>query len=139
MSKDTERKNQWQREHLDRVNFTMPKGHKETVQAHAAANGESTNAFIKRAIDTTMAQDAELASFEAQVPEFANKYRLTIEDPKEFSKVIHALSALEVQAPGITSYYCSRIRPQSKPQIEVDVIYTPRDTAVNTYHPLNTF
>lgn len=41
----------------DRVNLTMPKGQKETVQAHAAAQGESVNAFINRAIQETMERD----------------------------------------------------------------------------------
>lgn len=41
----------------DRVNLTMPKGKKETIQAHAEARGESVNGFINRAIDQTMAQD----------------------------------------------------------------------------------
>lgn len=41
----------------DRVNLTMPKGHKEDVQAHAQTMGESLNAFINRAIDETMERD----------------------------------------------------------------------------------
>lgn len=43
----------------DRVNLTMPKGKKETIQAHAKAQGESVNQFINRAIDQAMEQDAE--------------------------------------------------------------------------------
>lgn len=43
----------------DRVNLTMPKGKKETIQAHAEARGESVNGFINRAIDQTMEQDTE--------------------------------------------------------------------------------
>ena len=34
----------------DRINLTVPKGQKETIQAHAAASGESVNGFINRAI-----------------------------------------------------------------------------------------
>lgn len=41
----------------DRVNLTMPKGKKDTVQAHAAARGESVNGFINRAIDSQMERD----------------------------------------------------------------------------------
>lgn len=41
----------------DRVNLTMPKGKKDTVQAHAAARGESVNGFINRAISETMERD----------------------------------------------------------------------------------
>lgn len=43
----------------DRVNLTMPKGKKETVQAHAEARGESVNGFINRAIDHEMERDKE--------------------------------------------------------------------------------
>lgn len=43
----------------DRVNLTMPKGRKDTVQAHAATRGESVNGFINRAISETMERDAE--------------------------------------------------------------------------------
>lgn len=41
----------------DRVNLTMPKGKKETIQTHAEARGESVNGFINRAIDETMERD----------------------------------------------------------------------------------
>ena len=55
----TEYKNQWQSEHCDRVNLTLPKGKKELVRAHAESRGESLNGFINRAIDETMERDAE--------------------------------------------------------------------------------
>lgn len=41
----------------DRVNVTMPKGHKDEIKAHATAQGESVNAFINRAIDNQMERD----------------------------------------------------------------------------------
>ena len=34
-----------------------PKGQKDTVKAHAQAQGESVNAFINRAINEAMEQD----------------------------------------------------------------------------------
>lgn len=43
----------------DRVNLTLPKGQKEDVQAHAAAQGESVNAFINRAILEAMERDCK--------------------------------------------------------------------------------
>ena len=43
----------------DRINLTVPKGKKETIQAHAAAQGESVNGFINRAIDHEMERDVE--------------------------------------------------------------------------------
>lgn len=59
MAGNTEYKNQWQREKVDRVNLTMPKGKKDTLKAHAEAMGESVNAFINRAIDEAMSRDQE--------------------------------------------------------------------------------
>ncbi len=50
-------KNKWMAKAYDRVNLTMPKGKKDTVQAHAAARGESVNGFINRAISETMERD----------------------------------------------------------------------------------
>lgn len=52
-------KNKWMAKAYDRVNLTMAKGKKETIQAHAEARGESVNRFINRAIDQTMEQDTE--------------------------------------------------------------------------------
>lgn len=43
----------------DRVELRLPKGKKETVQAHAEAQGESLNGFINRAISETMERDSE--------------------------------------------------------------------------------
>lgn len=47
----------WDAENLDRVSVAMPKGKKDDIKAHAAAHGESVNAFINRAIDNQMAED----------------------------------------------------------------------------------
>lgn len=49
----------------DRINVTTPKGKKETIQAHAAALGESVNGFINRAINQTMEQDTARSPSEA--------------------------------------------------------------------------
>ena len=46
-------------EKYDRVNLTVPKGKKEIIKTHAETQGESTNAFINRAIDETIARDNE--------------------------------------------------------------------------------
>lgn len=56
-NKKSEYRNAWIAEKLDRVNLTMPKGQKDTVKAHAEAQGESLNAFINRAINETMQRD----------------------------------------------------------------------------------
>ena len=47
----------WDTANLDRMSLALPKGSRETIKAHAAAQGESTNAFIKRAIDCQMERD----------------------------------------------------------------------------------
>ena len=41
----------------DRINLTVPKGKKETIQVHAKNRGESVNAFINRAIMEAMERD----------------------------------------------------------------------------------
>ena len=41
----------------DRFGLTMPKGNLDTIKSHAEARGESTNAFIGRAITETMELD----------------------------------------------------------------------------------
>lgn len=46
------------KEKYDRIEIKAPKGKKEIIQAHAAAQGESVNSFINRAIDQTMVQEA---------------------------------------------------------------------------------
>lgn len=43
----------------DRINLTVPKGQKDTVQTHAETMGESVNGFINRAIRETMERDKD--------------------------------------------------------------------------------
>lgn len=48
----------------------MPKGKKDTIKAHAEAQGESVNGFINRAIDETMKSDnAAPGASEGQKPQ----------------------------------------------------------------------
>lgn len=49
--------NKYMKSNYDRVNLVMPKGKKDIIQAHAAQQGESVNAFINRAIDEAMQRD----------------------------------------------------------------------------------
>ena len=58
MAGKTAYKNTWQRENVDRVNLTMPKGRKAIIQAHAEAHSESMNGFINRAISEAMERDS---------------------------------------------------------------------------------
>ena len=50
-------KNTWITKAYDRINLTVTKGQKDLIQAHAEAQGESTNGFINRAISETMERD----------------------------------------------------------------------------------
>ena len=47
----------YMKENYDELKARIPKGHKETIKAHAEAQGESLNAFINRAINETMVRD----------------------------------------------------------------------------------
>lgn len=40
----------WDSANLDRMSYTLPKGQKATVQAAAAAAGESVNEYTQRAL-----------------------------------------------------------------------------------------
>ena len=40
----------WDSKNLDRLSIALPKGSKDALKAHAESQGESINAFIKRAI-----------------------------------------------------------------------------------------
>lgn len=50
-------KNTWIAKAYDRINLTVVKGQKDTIQAHAENQGESVNGFINRAIDEAMERD----------------------------------------------------------------------------------
>lgn len=43
----------------DRVNLTIPKGKKDTLQAHATARGESVNGMINRLLRAELGQTVE--------------------------------------------------------------------------------
>ena len=49
----------------DRFGLTMPKGRLDEIKAAAAAQGESVNGFINRAIDSQMEQDSYSGPLEA--------------------------------------------------------------------------
>ena len=52
--------NQFIAEKYDRINLTVPKGKKETIQAHASERGKSVNSFINEAIDEKIERDNEI-------------------------------------------------------------------------------
>lgn len=49
--------NKYKKNNYDRIEITVPKGQRDVFQTHAAARGESTNAFIGRAIQEAMERD----------------------------------------------------------------------------------
>ena len=51
-------KNAWIAKAYDRINLTVPKGQKETIQSAAAACGESVNGFIGKAIAQRLEREA---------------------------------------------------------------------------------
>lgn len=59
MAGNSEYKNKWISEKLDRINLTVPKGRKEIIKAHAESMGESVNSFINRAVDEAIERERE--------------------------------------------------------------------------------
>ena len=49
--------NKYVKSNYDEVKLRMPKVKKDVIQAHAAQQGESVNAYINRAIDEAMQRD----------------------------------------------------------------------------------
>lgn len=49
--------NKYVKSNYDRINVTMPKGHRDVIKAHADSRGESVNAFINRAIEEAMERE----------------------------------------------------------------------------------
>ena len=50
--------NKYVKNNYDRINVTMPKGKKETIQERAEVCAQSVNAYINAAIDEKMERDA---------------------------------------------------------------------------------
>ena len=47
----------YKKNNYDRIELMVNKGEKDTIKAHAEAQGESVNGFINRAIKETMERD----------------------------------------------------------------------------------
>ena len=74
MAGRSEYRNGWIAEKLDRINLTVPKGKKDTIKAHAEAQGESVNGFINRAIEETMERDSKsLNCFNDEAVDFEHR------------------------------------------------------------------
>jgi len=50
-------KNRYNDKNYDRINLVVSKGNKELIKSHAESQGESTNAFINRAIAEAIERD----------------------------------------------------------------------------------
>ena len=53
----TASKRKYNEKAYDRINLTVKKGQKESIQQHAENHGESLNGFINRAITETIEHD----------------------------------------------------------------------------------
>ncbi|MCD8323182.1 MAG: hypothetical protein LUC89_09915 [Oscillospiraceae bacterium] len=49
--------NKYRANNYDLIQITTPKGKKDIIKAHAAARGESVNAYINHAIDEAMERE----------------------------------------------------------------------------------
>lgn len=105
--------NKWISKAYDRVNLTLPKGQKDVVQSHAAANGESVNGFIGRAINETIEHDKtpdapEGPWRERGAPQSAGVVSL----PSDALKC--AQGAAVATGEGVTEFVCRAVKSQAK-------------------------
>ena len=49
----------YEKEKVDRLIFRLPKGQGEIIMQHASEQGESTNAFVVRAVKEAMERDRQ--------------------------------------------------------------------------------
>ena len=105
MAGNTNYKNAWQKEHVDRINLTVPKGMKETIQNHAAAHGESVSGFINRAIDETIKCDATKDGQKQHIDKMVKEKGKAVEEVEREIEVDEALSILEQDVPNIRDLY----------------------------------
>lgn len=49
--------NRYNAKAYDRINIAVPKGKKDTIVTYAKLHGESTNAYINRAIESMLASE----------------------------------------------------------------------------------
>ena len=55
--------NEFNKKAYDRINVTIPKGYRETIQEMARLQNESTNAYIYNAIVQRIERDIDLGAF----------------------------------------------------------------------------
>lgn len=103
MAGNTKYKNEWQKEHADRINTTVPKGQKEIIQVHAQAHNESVNGFINRAIRETLEHDEKVD----QIEKCAKEMELPLEEAQRRIELHQAILLIESYIPGFKDFYDS--------------------------------
>jgi len=101
--------NKYVKNNYDRINVTMPKGRKETIQAHADIYSQSVNAYINAAIDEKMERDTTGSPSEvAETPTGAGMVSL----PPETLKT--AQEAAEAAGEGLPQFIGRAVTTQAK-------------------------
>lgn len=101
--------NKYMAANYDRINLTVPKGKKDTIQTHAEAQGESVNGFINRAIDHQISQDRRKVPSEAlQGPSEG----LVVSLPSEAYKC--AVDASEAAGEGLPDFVARAVTIQAQ-------------------------
>ena len=107
MAGTTQYKNNWQKDHLDRINLTVPKGQKETIHVHASMRDESVNSFINRAIRETMEHDQEKDKLGQQIAQIVGETGKSAEAVEYDMRIKDALAVLQQEVPNIQEIFHS--------------------------------
>ena len=83
----------WDSKNLDRISIALPKGSKDALKAHAESQGESINAFIKRAITEVTDMDNMHRAYQRGLLRHLEKANeaLNSNDLDEVKKILSAL------------------------------------------------
>lgn len=83
----------WDSKHLDRISIALPKGSKDALKAHAESNGESVNAFIKRAIMEVTEMDNMHKAYQRSLLRHLERLNVAMEgeDYTESKKILSEL------------------------------------------------
>lgn len=102
--------NKYMKENYDRFLLTLkPKGRLDVIKAHATAQGESTSAFINRAIDHQISQDRRKGPSEAQQGPSGGS---VVSLPSEAYKC--AVDASEAAGEGLPDFVARAVTIQAK-------------------------
>lgn len=114
MAGTTQYKNNWQKDHLDRINLTVPKGQKEMIQGHALAQSESVNSFINRAICETIKHDQKKDKLRQKIAQSAGTLGKSAEVIEYDMKIEDALTVLQQEVPNIREVFLSAKQRQQQ-------------------------